>query len=85
MSTDERGPSLQPALITLRTSQTLLLSNPADGHWLGLRINEGILRISSIPQLDRPEMTLAMASSIEQGVFQYPNTATLQLEAIAEA
>ena len=85
MSTDERGPSLQPALITLRTSQTLLLSNPADGHWLGLRINEGILRISSIPQLDRPEMTLAMASSIEQGVFQYPNTATLQLEAIADA
>ena len=85
MSTDEYGPYISPALISLRTSQTLLLSNPADGHWLGLRINEGILRISSIPQWDRPEMTLAMASSIEQGFFQHPDTATLQLEAITDA
>ena len=85
MSTDEHGPYIPPALISLRTSQTLLLSNPADGHWLGLRINEGILRISSIPQWDRPEMTLAMASSIEQGFFQHPDTATLQLEAITDA
>ena len=69
MSTDERGASILSALITLRTSQTLLLSKPTDGRWLGLRINEGILRISSIPQWDRPEMTLAMASSIEQGFF----------------
>ena len=85
MSTDERGSYIPPALISLRTSQTLLLSNPADGHLLGLCINEGILRISSIPQWDRPEMTLAMASSMEQGFFQYPNTATLQLEAITDA
>ena len=85
MSTGEHGANIRSALITLRASQTLLLSKPTDGHWLGLCINEGILRISSIPQWDRPEMTLAMASSIEQGFFQYPDTATLQLEAITDA
>ena len=85
MSTSEHEPDCQSTRITLRTSQTLVLPKPATGGLIRLCMHEGILRISCLPKNDKPEMTLAVTSSIEQGVFQYPTSAILQLEAISDS
>ena len=85
MSTAEREPDCQSPRIRLRTPQTLVLPKPATGGLIRLSMHEGILRISCLPKNDRPEMTLAVTSFLEQGVFQYPNSALLQLEAISDS
>ena len=85
MSTAEREPDCQSPRIRLRTPQTLVLPKPATGGLIRLCMHEGILRISCLPKNDRPEMTLAVTSSLEQGVFQYPSSALLQLEAISDS
>ncbi len=85
MSTSEHEPDCQSTRITLRTPQTLVLPKPATGGLIRLCMHEGILRISCVPKNDKPEMTLAMTSSLEQGVFQYPTSAILQIEAISDS
>lgn len=85
MSTSEHEPDCQSTRITLRTLQTLVLPKPATCGLIKLCIHEGILRISSLPKNDKPEMTLAVTSSLEQGVFRYPTSAILQLEAISDS
>lgn len=85
MSTANREPGFQSPRITLTTAQTLVLPKPASGDLFRLCMHDGILRISCLPMNDRPEITLAVTSSLEQGVFQYPNSATLQLEAISDS
>ena len=69
MSTAEREPDCQSPRIRLRTPQTLVLPKPATGGLIRLWMHDGILRISCLPNNDRPEITLALTSSLEQGVF----------------
>ena len=71
MSTAEREPDCQSPRIRLRTPQTLVLPKPATGGLIRLCMHEGILRISCLPKNDRPEMTLAVTSSLEQGAVSY--------------
>ena len=85
MSTAEREPDCQRPRITLRTPQTLMLPKPATRGLIRLCMHDGILRISCLAMNDRPEMTLAITSPLEQGVFQYPSSALLQLEAISDS
>ena len=85
MSTAERGPDFQSPRITLRTHQTLVLPKLATGGLIRLCMHEGILRISCLPKNDCPEMTLAVTSPLEQGVFQYPDSVILQVEAISDS
>lgn len=85
MSTAEREADFQSPRITLRTHQTLVLPKLATGGLIRLCMHEGILRISCLPKKDSPDMTLAVTSPLEQGVFQYPNAAILQLEAISDS
>ncbi len=85
MSTAQHEPDFHSPRITLRAPQTLVLPKPATGGLIRLCMHDGILRISCLPNNDRPEITLALSSSLEQGVFWYPNSAILQLEAISDS
>ena len=85
MSTAQREPGFQSPRITLNAPQTLVLPKPAAGGPIRLCMHDGILRISCLPNNDRPEITLAVTSPLEQGVFQYPSSAILQLEAISDS
>ena len=85
MSTAEREDDSQSPRITLHTHQTLVIPKLATVGLIRLCVHEGILRISCLPNNDRPEITLALTSSLEQGVFWYPNSAVLQLEAISDS
>ena len=85
MSTAQPKPGFQSPWITLRALQNLVLPKPANDGLIRLCMHEGILRISCLPINDRPEMTLALTSTLEQGTFLYPKSATLQIEAISDS
>ena len=67
---------------SLQGGQFLTLTRPEKGVAMTINVQNGFIRISSACTEDNDEITMALMSSVEQGTIWYPNSITLQAEAI---
>ena len=77
----DRSPG-RPSSISLQCGQLLTLTRPDKGVAMTINIQKGFIRLSSAYTEDSDEVTMAFMSSIEEGTIWYPNSITLQAEAI---
>ena len=70
--------------VSLRKTQSLVLSKPSEHQWIDIEIKEGLLRISTHQELEQGDITMAIMSPLECGKFRYPKSCQLTIEALAD-
>ena len=70
--------------VSLRKTQSLVLSKPSEHQWIDIEIKEGLLRISTHQELEQADITMAIMSPLECGRFRYPKSCQLTIEALAD-
>ena len=70
--------------VSLRKTQSLVLSKPSEHQWIDIEIKEGLLRISTHQELEQGDITMAIMSPLECGKFRYPKSCQLMIEALAD-
>ena len=70
--------------VSLRKTQSLVLSKSSEHQWIDIEIKEGLLRISTHQELEQGDITMAIMSPLECGKFRYPKSCQLTIEALAD-
>ena len=70
--------------LSLRKTQSLVLSKPSRNQWIDIDIKEGLLRISTCQEIEQGDVTMAIMSPLECGKFRYPKSCQLSIEALAD-
>ena len=70
--------------VSLRKTQSLVLSKPSEHQWIDIEIKKGLLRISTHQELEQADITMAIMSPLECGRFRYPKSCQLTIEALAD-
>ena len=84
MSTSASGIRRSTSNLSLRKSQSLVLSKPSRHQWIDIDIKEGLLRVSTTHEIEQSDVTMAIMSPMECGKFRYPKSCQLSIEALAD-
>lgn len=85
MSTPKPKGHSRSGKLHLRAAQTLVLSQANIHRLMSIEIMEGVLRLSTVEMDGISDVTLALMSPIETGVFRHPTSRQLQIEAITDS
>ena len=67
---------------SLQSGQFLTLTRPEKGVAMTIKVQNGFIRLSSACTEDSDDITMALMSNVEEGTIWYPDSITLQAEAI---
>ena len=67
---------------SLHSGQFLTLTRPEKGVAMTIKVQNGFIRLSSACTEDSDDITMALMSNVEEGTIWYPDSITLQAEAI---
>jgi DNA-binding transcriptional ArsR family regulator len=75
----------QPKPCSLQAGQRLILTKPNHNWPTTIVAEQGIIRLSTIENESKPEITVALMSPLDDCTFCYPSSENLQIEAITDS